>query len=231
MAYSGVRILPAAQFGTFDGMALTGDGETLWGNLLVRISNTGRVEDHFLVRISGSQLLNASFDASAFTDVGELQQFSFTVERRPTELTFKNNSFVSKWEDLVELVASNRVMASSSDTADATQLFREAWERAKSKDANLGVALRWSAQAHATYGMKLVLQALPGSARALRRDARLASDTASCLELFSWTVATSMAAEGQWNGPVPVLFAPDAAAAAGNLRAHPERFSPGKNLF
>jgi hypothetical protein len=229
MAYSEIRVLPEAQFGTFDGVALTGAGETLWASLLLRVSNTGRVEDHFLVRLSGSQRLTASFEASAVTEAGELQQFRFAVERRPAELVFKNNSFVTKWEDLVDLVASNKVMASRGDVANADQAFREEWERAKGQNANLGISLRWSVQARPPYGFKLALQALPGTTRSLRRDARLSNDRASCIELFSWTVATTMGEAGQWNGPVPVLFAADPVLAATNLRANPGRFSPGNN--
>jgi hypothetical protein len=228
MAYSEVKLLPVAQFGTFDGEAAPGAGETLWwGHLLARISNSGRLEDHFLVKICGSQLLTASFAATAITEAADLQGYSFTLERRPMELHFKNNSFVSKWEDLVDLVAANKVMARLPDNASADQNFREAWEKAKSTCPELGVALRWSVQAHPQYGFKLVLQSLPCSARALRRDARLAGDLAAGIELHTWTVPTTMGRPGQWIGPEPVLFAPDVTLAANNLRAHPDRFGSG----
>jgi hypothetical protein len=228
MAYGNCNVLPVQQMGSYEGPALSDAGATLWGHVLVRINNAGLVEDHYQVRLGGSQLISASFDGSAILKPASLQGFNFTIERRPHDLVFRDNSLVSRWEDVEELVSANLLMAHHGEHQSADQRFREAWARAKTADPDLGAALRWSIQAHPTYGLKLALQGMPVSAGALRKDARLSAASASCIELFTWVVAAEMARPGQWNGPVPVLFAPDVAAAAGRLKTHSDGFAAGK---
>jgi hypothetical protein len=128
-------------------------------------------------------------------------------------------------------VAAGRVQATTPDLEDADEMFRQDWAAAKAADSVLGASLRWAMQAHPVYGFKLALQAMPATADALRKDARLNSDAASCIELASWTAATAMAIEGQWNGPLPTLFSTNMQAASSSLRSHPERFSAGKIFF
>ena len=59
---------------------------------------------------------------------------------------------------------------------------------------------------------KFSLQTLPGTARALRKDARLAKDTTRAVELAAWTATSPMAREGGGVGPLPIIFSPDAVA-------------------
>jgi hypothetical protein len=228
MAYASCRLLPEARFESYDCMDVVDAGSTLWGHLLVQISPDGRLEDHFRVKLSGSQRITGRFDGRKLLRAATLAHYNFTLERRPGDLEFKNNSCCTKWEDLESLVAAGRASASTADSEDADREFREAWATAKAADESLGAAIRWAVQAHPVYGFKLVLQGMPATARSLRRDTRLSEDKASCIELGSWTVATSMGKDGQWNGPVPVLFSTDVAAASASLRSHPERFSTGE---
>ena len=101
---------------------------------------------------------------------------------------------------------------------------------AKTTSRPPAAALRWSAQANSAYGFKLALQALPASARTLRKDARLAKDITKAVELTHWTATSPMAKEGVGCGPVPIVFSPDSAATRENLTAHPERLYTGKSL-
>ena len=128
------------------------------------------------------------------------------------------------------MVAADRLSVSTDQLQDATQQFREAWESAKKSTRLPAAALRWSAQANAAYGFKLALQALPATARSLRKDARLAKDTTKAIELAGWTAVSPMAKEGSGNSPVPITFAPDPAATRTSLAAHPERLYNGKNI-
>jgi hypothetical protein len=221
-------MLPDSQFATYDCPEPAEPGATLWAALLVQVGPDGRVEDHYRLRVNGSTLLRASTTAPDFIPSEALASYVFEVEKRPVDLEFKLNSCCTKWEDLEPLVAAGRVHVTTHDLEDADDLFREDWATAKAADSTLGVALRWAVQAHPVYGFKLALQAMPATADALRKDARLNSDAACCIELASWTAATAMAAEGQWNGPMPTLFSTNLSAAASSLRAHPERFNAGK---
>jgi hypothetical protein len=230
MAYANCRMLPGHQFATYDCPEPAEPGATIWAALLVQVSADGRVEDHYRLRVNGSTLLRASATAPELIAAEELASYVFHVEKRPVDLEFRQNMCCTKWEDLEQLVAAGRVHVATHDLEDADELFREDWATAKAADSTLGAALRWAVQAHPAYGFKLALQAMPATADALRKDARLSSDAASCIELASWTAATAMAVEGQWNGPVPTLFATNMQAASSNLRSHPERFSTGKTF-
>ena len=91
------------------------------------------------------------------------------------------------------MVAMDKLLVSSAEEMDAGPTFREAWEAAKKSPNPPAAALRWSAQANVAYGFKLSLQALPGTTRALRKDARLAKDTTKTVELAAWTATSPMA--------------------------------------
>ena len=128
------------------------------------------------------------------------------------------------------MVASDKLLVSSSEETDAGPTFREMWDAAKKSANPPAAAIRWSAQANVAYGFKLSLQALPGTARALRKDARLAKDTTRAVELAAWTATSPMAREGGEVGPLPIIFSPDAAATKANISMHPERLTSGKKL-
>ena len=49
-----------------------------------------------------------------------------------------------------------------------------------------------------------------------------------CETLAAWTASSPMANDGGGNGPVPIIFTPDAAATRANLVSHPDRLTTGK---
>ncbi len=189
----------------------------------------GRSEDHFRVVLTGGRKLSHTFGASALVDCPALAPFMLTYQKTPASLVFKTNSFASKWENLDELVAAERIQACTDDLDDADDAFRTAWGAAKGTDQPAAAALRWALQAHETYGFKVVLQGLPATARTLRSDARLTADSGQTIKLASWVAATPMESSGSWNGPIPLLFSSDPAGAALSCSQHPERLRAGKN--
>lgn len=220
-------VLPEDQFKHFDGDALEGSSEdTLRGHLLLKVGASGRAEDHFRVAFSGIQL-QAEFQADQLSHLSDLTAFSFHLECSADSIIIKNNSFVSKWEDLETLVSSGRVQASKRGQPDADADFRAAWATAKTDGVPAGAAIRWAVQACTAYGFKLTLQGLPATARALRKDARLASDHTKGVELASWVALNDMATSGRCDGPSPILFAKDVAKTTSNLNAHLGRLEPG----
>ena len=219
---------PAAEFGGYRPPAITGD-DSLQGRMLIRVSGAGRLEDHFHLAVGGVNQIAATFAGSDISDHPALINYTFRLEIDPGEITFKANSFSTKWEDLEPIIAADRIHVSSEEAADAGAQFRTGWDAAKKTAAPPAAALRWSIQANTTYGFKLALLALPATARALRKDARLNKDTTKAVELASWIAASTLATEGSWTGPLPILFTPDAAATRASLSAHPERLTTGKN--
>ena len=206
----------AEQF--FDGFPGNKGGEgELAGHLLVMVDDDGQASDHFRVALTGGRTISHTFDARAVTAAPGLAHYSLTVERTVQSIQFKTNCYTSKWENLDELVASEKVQASTPEEEDADDLFRAAWADAKESEYPPAAALRWAMQANERHGFDLVLQAMPATARSLRCDARLTHDTTRTIELARWAAATPMLHRGRLAGPQPLLFAADAGSATRSL--------------
>ena len=228
-----VHVLDSLPGGDFDTYRIPPNQEdgSLQGRLLIQVAASGRLEDHFRIVFGGGQHPSVSFSGRKISTHPIFGPYNFHLEADPENVDIKTNAFVSKWEDLESMVASDRLAVSTEELQDANQHFREAWEAAKKTSRPPAAALRWSAQANSAYGFKLALQALPASSRALRKDARLAKDTTRTVELAAWTAVSPMAKEGSGNGPIPISFSPDPAATRTNLSAHPDRLSTGKKTI
>jgi len=200
----------------------------LSGHLLVRISDAGRSEEHFRVALTGNSSVSHTFPLAEVTMVQSLSHYSITMEADVDELVFKPNSWVTKWENLDDLVASERASASTDEEESADDAFRYAWTAAKDEGEAVAVALRWSVQGHESGQLELALQALPATARSIRCDARLTADSADTMELARWKLDTQKLVGGPLKGPRPILFAADADAARENLALHPDRLNKGK---
>jgi hypothetical protein len=225
-----LEIKPNAEFGTYRPPAVPED-DSLVGRLLVRISNTARLEDHFKVVLGGAQNIQANFAGPDLNLHPQIQRFRFRLEMNPAAIDLKANCFSGKWEDLEDLVAAEKILVSTEEQADASAQFRAECEACKNTENKIAASLRWAVQANQAYGFRVVLQTLPATARSLRRDARLVADTAQAVEVASWTAVSPMATEGMWSGPVPILFAADSAAARANLVAHTDRLATGTEKF
>ena len=238
-----INTLPSGGFETFRILRDPEDG-SLQGRLLLSVDASGCLEDHFRIVFGGGQNPSVNFSGAKISDHPALTSFRFKLEVNPENIDLKKNAFTSKWEDLETMVASDKLLVSSSEETDAGPRFREMWDAAKKSANPPAAAIRWSAQANelskdqvlvltswaAWIRVKLCLQALPGTARALRKDARLAKDTTRAVELAAWTATSPMAREGGEVGPLPIIFSPDAAATKANISMHPERLTSGKKL-
>ena len=229
MAVHFLDSLPGGDFESYQIPHNAEDG-SLQGRLLIQVAASGRLEDHFRITFGGGQHPSVSFPGMKISTNPLFSPYTFKYEVVPEAVVIKTNSFTSKWEDIITMVAAGRLMVSSDELINANQHFRDAWDAAKTTSRPPPAALRWSAQANSAYGFKLALQALPASARTLRKDARLAKDITKAVELTHWTATSPMAKEGVGCGPVPIVFSPDSAATRVNLTAHPERLSTGKSL-
>ena len=210
---------PGGQFNNYRIPPIPDDG-SLQGRLLLAVGASGRLEDHFRVVFGGGQQPTVSFTGDKISDHPAITPYKFRMDINPDLIEIKTNSFVSKWEDLEALVGADKLLVSSTDKADAGPTFREGWDTAKRSAKPPAAAIRWFAQANPAYEFKLALQALPATARMLRKDARLAKDTTRTVEVAAWTASSPMAREGACIAPKPIIFTPDAAATRANLTAH-----------
>ena len=125
-----LEMRPAAEFGTYKPPAIAGD-DSLQGRMLIRVSSAARLEDHFRLAVGGTNQIAANFNGPDISDHPALAAFKFRLEIDPANITFKANSFSTKWEDLEHLVAADRILVSTTDEADAGALFRREWEEPK----------------------------------------------------------------------------------------------------
>ncbi len=108
--------------------------------------------------------------------------------------------------------------------------FREKLTAAKMDDDRLGASMRWVIQASPRGELKLVLQGLPATARALRAEPRLAADDTASIHLDSFETEADLQENGPSKGPISVLFARDPEAVLEVLSLHPSRLLAGEIL-
>lgn len=221
------NILPHAEFGRYRvPEAAAADDDALTARLLVQVGPSGRLENHFRIAIGGRGQVRAKFPAAMVINSPALAALTLAFELDAQEISPLQNGFSTKWEDLGDLVASGRIHAFTATGGDAEADFRRLYESARKAEEPTATALRWSVQANEAYGFELCLQALPATARALRRDARLSSDETRAIHIAVWPAITPLD-DTIWIGPVPTLFTKDAAQTASNLQEHPDRFLSG----
>ncbi len=76
--------------------------------------------------------------------------------------------------------------------------------------------------------MRLILQGLPGEARALRTEPRLVGDECATIHLDVFEAEADLQMEPRSRGPIPVLFARDLDGVKDVLARHTDRLLPGK---
>jgi len=186
--------------------------EAVRADLLVRVDSQGRLKAAArLDKVMGPKF----------------RGYVLHVEVVPNEIRCKANTFTTKWEELIDRVASGRFGVTHNDQPGEEE-FRCAWDEAAKSDKPAKAAVRWTVQAHPRYGFKLLLVAMLATTRELRSDARRCVDNAAGIELASWVAETQMAEAGLWTGPNPLFFAEDPAAARAALEGHPDRLMAGK---
>jgi hypothetical protein len=158
-----------------------------------------------------------------------LRNVRFRYETEAKDVDFRVNTFTSKWEDMEYMLARCTLSAFNATTDDnITEDIRKSWDQTKQANHDFGATLRWSLQAKGTTGLQLVLQALPLPASKLRRDARLATDSALTIVVQTYHAKTTFEDQRPCVGPKPVLFARDPVLVKRILAEHPERLYPGR---
>lgn len=222
------EVRPLNEFDAYDvGEGSSNGRHELRSAILAHVSKTGHLDEHFRPVVRGADPIVADFNGSAVTSLAAFTAYRFHMEQHPADVKVKINTFSTKWEDLDALVAADRMRVQLANNTEAKEHFRLAVEAAKAADAPLSVAVRWSIQASGAYGLKLVLQAMPASARELRRDARRTADDAAAIALATWSAPADMMTK-LVSGPKPVLFARDPPQALAALAEHPANAKPGE---
>ena len=196
-------------------------------NLLLQVNACGQAVEGFRVALDGA-IIDADFWARDILEVAHLKRFRFRYEIRPEDIDLRPNTFSSRWEDVDDLLAQGTINAYEGEHRDEkNSIARKMLDAARHLDTNNGASLRWCVQAEGNRGLKLVLQCLPRPASQLKKDSRLAADTATCINLQSFELQSVCSDDQPCCGPKPVLFARDPEAVAAILQEHPEKIHTG----
>jgi hypothetical protein len=199
--------------------------------LLLQVDGSGHAGEGYRFAVS-SERISATVWSRDLFDVPELEGYRFDYEVRGEDIEIRPNSLVSKWEDLEMLIGREKILVSDPDGSDVVNgRFREKLTAARMDNDRLGATVRWAIQASPRGELKLVLQGLPATARALRAEPRLAADDTASIHLDSFEAEANIQQNGPSKGPIPVLFARDPDAVLEILTLHPSRLLAGEIFF
>jgi hypothetical protein len=199
-------------------------------SLLLQVDGSGHAGEGYRFAVS-SERISATVWSRDLFDVPELEGYRFDYEIRGEDIEIRPNCLASKWEDLEMLIGREKILVSDPDGGDFVNgRFREKLTAAKKDNDGLGAAIRWAIQASPRGELKLVLQGLPATARALRAEPRLAADDTAAIHLDSFETEADIQQNGPSKGPIPVLFARDPDTVLEVLALHPGRISAGEIL-
>jgi hypothetical protein len=199
--------------------------------LLLQVDGSGHTGEGFRFAVS-SERISATIWSRDLYDIPELEGYRLDYEVRGEDIEIRPNSLASKWEDLETLIGRERILVSEPDGSDIlNSRFREKLSSAKLDDDRLGASVRWAVQASPRGELKLVLQGLPATARALRAEPRLAADDTAAIHLDIFETDSNLQKSGPSRGPIPVLFARDPEAVHEALVLHPSRLLTGEKSF
>ena len=141
-------------------------------NLLAKVGPQAQLVDDFRIALTGPKCVTVDFHGSDFFPHVALAAHRFEYQVDPDDLAFPVNRLATPWVDLLDLVNSGEVAA----TTDGTDEFAAKW-MSHSSDANPpAAALRWLIAVEDDDSLALHLQGLPASAAmedskpGLRRD-------------------------------------------------------------
>ena len=201
--------------------------EDLSARLLVQTTVAGEAEDNFRIKIHGGAL-DCDIWVRDVSPISSLRPYRLRLEARGGGIDLRTNTTASAYENVATLTASGALTAfEGSGTEDKTAEFNRLLGAAKEEDPEAGLAIRWAVRAAGMTRIKLVLEGLPASAKTIRRDGRLTSDTTPGVLIKSWPLSGPMAAAGL-SGPIPVLFSTQPEETKARLDRDPGALKTGK---
>jgi hypothetical protein len=196
--------------------------------VLLQVDGSGHAGEGYRFTVSADRISTTIWSRDLY-DVPELEGYQLVYEVRGEDLDIRPNSMASRWEDLETLIGKEKILVTEPSEDDImNSRFRELLAAAKAENNKLGASIRWAVQASPRGELKLILQGLPASARALRADPHLAADDAATIHTENLEVDADIQKEGPDSGPIPVLFARDPDTVIESLARHPDRLRAGK---
>jgi len=106
MEYHMLQVIKESSFATYEAHKVV--NMPIAGQLLVKVTDEGRLADHFRVAVFGNSPVKAMFAIDSLVDTPGAASWTFELERRPTEIRPRDNSFTTRWIDRWWLPTSSR---------------------------------------------------------------------------------------------------------------------------
>jgi len=197
-------------------------------HLLLHVNATGQAVEGFRCTVEGP-VITTDFRGTDIFTLELLLDYQFKYDIDAHNVDIKTNCFTSKWQDFEDLLARGFISAYlPGQNDDKASDVRRIFDNVRAGDKEFGASLRWAVQAKDKDSLQLVLQCLPKTANALKRDSRLSTDDCPAINLESTTARTTFSSGNSCKGPKPVLFARDPDQVQKILHGHPEVLYSGK---
>jgi hypothetical protein len=138
--------------------------------LLVQARPSGRLTDHFRFTIDGSKRLTASFTSQLVFLSPMLPASVITIQLRPNEIQFRQNTTTSEWIDLCDGIRARDFLVDlegeDSEEEESNDDFVALLDSAADK-SEVSASVRWALTVNPDGLLALELQALPASAATL----------------------------------------------------------------
>jgi len=187
------------------------------GSLLLEVDNHGTPARLFRFAVHGEDLISVTIPAASVSSLPGCEAFAFTIQFRPADIRFRDNTFSEEWTDIADLVKKGRA-AATIDEADHTDEFLDLNIREHAIDHTKGGVIRWVLNATPTQELELCLQALPLALSAVTGRPALKMDSCPGLVVARTSIDVDTIHSGPLQGPRPVLFAPDCRKASVAIR-------------
>jgi hypothetical protein len=195
---------------------------------VLRVDEDGNPTGDFRVALGGEAVRVEVWSNDLF-EHKSLRGFNLVLHINVDDIDLRNNSLSSKWDDLEDQVGRGLIRVTRQGSADDQgPAFRKALEEWRKTNPDEGAATRWIVQKRGPQQLKLSLQALPATAKRLRRDERLSNLAGGAIHLFTVPLIMEIEEHGDYKGPDAVLFTQNKDAVASVLEKEQQRPLPGK---
>ena len=98
------------------------DGRTR-GTLCAEVGVSGWVDGQFRWNISGAEIIRVAVPAGDILEWPGAAEFNLTLEVRPEDIRLRDNSSSGDWEDLSDLIARSKIIASRGEEDDSHEFL------------------------------------------------------------------------------------------------------------
>jgi hypothetical protein len=180
------------------------DLSQLQAYVLIETTEEGTPTGGTRLAVHGEEHLVCNFTGKQIFEDSEMAKYSFQLTVSPSKITFIQNSVVTEWIDIKDMVLKHEIQIL--DTAEmATEKFLERLNILQEKDYKQGAVFRWAIHASASMNLILVLQSLPASRTQIKTSGKFPKESCPAVAIGKFNLVTQSDKHFQWKIPTPVF--------------------------